>query len=989
MKGDETSELGLGFLGILLSGLFFAIDAFYPGMNLGGVPYLAILIVTLWIPNQILSLLIGVLCTVLMVLGYWAHHGMAISWQDLFSRTVSLVGIWAIMSAEFKQKHILSQVRRKEKRLKLRIAEQTEVARAQLSREKEELRMALFEQERETQDLRESEAHFRVIADSVPALIWMSGLNKEYIYFNTVWLHFTGRTLNEELGFGWTAQLHPEDISLYKSTYEKAFEDRKEFSVEYRLKRADDTYRWILDTGSPHYEDGAFAGYVGTCLDITEKRAIERDLKQSEERYRTVVDNQIEFVCHFKPDTTLTFVNDAYCRYLGRTRDELIGQSLLGLLPEKTRQLFREQIGALIVEPRTLQYEREIPQPGGDMAWELWWDHPILDDDGNVIEFQSVGRDITELKRTQKELENYTHDLEATKSSLEAQTEQLARTVEELKLAREKAESATRAKSDFLANMSHEIRTPMSGILGYADILLETELDSTQRDFAVTIQENGKRLLHLLNDILDFSKIESGHMELEEQPFSIQEVVNDSLSLLIPRATSKGLQLWYSISPDVPEQLIGDETRLRQIIVNLTSNAVKFTEEGEVEVLVRADTQSDGRKKVEISVRDTGIGITEEDLAEIFELFTQADASMTRRFGGTGLGLAISRKLAELMGGSVWAESSPGVGSTFFASMILGEIGGSGTRFDSGEATPWTAADVLLAVDNDDLRGKLAVELDEWGLTIEQTGKAEDAFELIRSGSLFKVMLVDFQKTPRQRLELPQKIRMIRSKNDLPILIFGNKEEKQLSRRLGVTYLIKPISKSKIRALLGQILTDFNPNQPTETPQYPSTGDQKKTHISQGSIASTVEHTPDIRPAIAPKHGFNGLRILLAEDEETNEKLAQHLLKDLGHQVDVVDNGQDAVRAALEGSYDVILMDIQMPGLDGLQATRAIRESYVGEKPPYIVAFTARAMASDRESCMNAGMNDYLSKPFSSQSLQEALTRSRTYTTSLPSMPAK
>ncbi len=516
----------------------------------------------------------------------------------------------------------------------------------------------------------------------------------------------------------------------------------------------------------------------------------------------------------------------------------------------------------------------------------------------------------------------------------------------------------------------------MSGILGYADILLETELDPTQRDFAVTIQENGKRLLNLLNDILDFSKIESGHMELDEQPMSIRELLNDSLGLLIPRATSKGIRLWYHIDPAVPSTFVGDETRLRQILVNLVSNAVKFTEQGEVEVSVQSEPLGNNKHRLHLSVRDTGIGISEEDLTEIFELFTQADASTTRRFGGTGLGLAICRKLSELMSGRVWAESEPNRGSIFHATAILhAEPEEYVDETPAPELYDWMASDILLVIDDHSTRQKLVQEINNLGITTENTASANEAFEWIRSGSQFKAVMIDFHNSQRHNIELPQKIRMIRSKTELPIVVFGNRDDQHLAKRLGVYYLVKPIRKSQIKELLGHLLGH-------DLSVTTSMNADLNKNVSSDVINDL---SPEIRPAVAPRRSNGVLKILVAEDEETNEKLAQHLLLDMGHQVEVVNNGAAAVSAVMSGDYDVVLMDIQMPEMDGLKATKQIREAFKGQKQPYIIAFTARAMNSDRESCMKAGMNDYLSKPFSAQSLKEALQRSANR--SIPSPP--
>ena len=960
MKSQESRELGLGFIGILLAGIFFLFDILYTPINLGGVPYLAILIVSLWLPSRHLTIFLAVMCMAFMLTGYWVHHQFNIVTEDFISRLVSLLGMWAIVRTAFMKKTVLKNVTKREMRLNTLIAERTHNERAKLTRENQELQMVLYEQELETKELRESEALFRIIADSAPALIWMSGPDQQFTYFNTSWLAFTGRKLHQELGTGWQERIHPEDIENYQITYHSAFDQQEEFQIEYRLKRGDGSYRWILDSGAPRYEEGGFAGYIGSCIDITEKRDIQKDLVVSEERYRTVVDNQIELVCHYRPDTTLTFVNEAYCRYFNRTREELIGNSFLGLLPEGTRQMIREQIGAIIVDPQTIQYEREIILPDDKKAWQLWRDQPILDKDGNVMEFQSVGREITDLKSAQKQLENYTHDLEQTKSSLEKQTQELAHTIEELNEARERAEAATRAKSEFLANMSHEIRTPMSGILGYADILLETELNPTQHDFATTIQENGMRLLKLLNDILDFSKIESGHIELEKQLFPIRDLVDETLSLLIPKASSKGLRLWYHIESSLPPQFMGDETRLRQILVNLVSNAVKFTEKGEVEVTVQAEMLEDQQYKLQFSVRDTGIGIGKEDLVEIFELFTQADASTTRRFGGTGLGLAISRRLAELMGGTVWAESELHKGSTFHASAVLE------APYIPEQETTGVSADVLLAVDDDDLRSKLATTLTGWGISTVNTPDPDLVLDWVRNGAQFKAVIIDFQKATQYRSELPQRIRMIRSRAELPIIVFSNKPDQLMGQQLGVHFMVKPISKSEIQALLQQILT----GKP----------------LPEQFIVSDILETQPVSPS--PQRSSTSMNILLAEDEITNEKLAEHLLRDLGHEVDVVNNGRDAVQAVLERSYDVIFMDIQMPEMDGLEATHIIRKELNGYPQPYIVAFTARAMASDREKCINAGMNDYLSKPFTTSALKEVLDRVEAQTSQLDPLGA-
>ncbi|MBX2820579.1 MAG: PAS domain S-box protein, partial [Rhodothermaceae bacterium] len=301
MISQEIREMGLAFVGILLAAIFFLLDLFYTPINLGGVPYLAIVVVTLWIPGRYLTILLSATCMILMMTGYWVHHPFEFTHEDFYSRAVSLLGMLAIVRTALKQRVIMQRVSKREKRINTLIEERTHTERAKLTKENKELQMELHEQVIETEELREREALFRIIADSVPANIWMSGDNKEFSYFNTGWLTFTGRKLPQEIGFGWWDRIHPDDIAQYKKAYNEAFEEREPFTVEYRLKRSDSSYRWMLDSGAPYYDEEGFSGYIGSSVDITDKREAERGLIVSEERYRSVVEYQIELVCHYKP----------------------------------------------------------------------------------------------------------------------------------------------------------------------------------------------------------------------------------------------------------------------------------------------------------------------------------------------------------------------------------------------------------------------------------------------------------------------------------------------------------------------------------------------------------------------------------------------------------------------------------------------------------------------------------------------------------------
>ncbi|MDZ4700495.1 MAG: PAS domain S-box protein [Rhodothermales bacterium] len=959
MNASPKREFGLVLLGIVSSVVFFVLEILTSIGVAGGAPYLLVTVSTLWIYSRHQTILLAILASALSVFAFLVTLGDESFFFDALVRAIALVAIWGLTVASLRVKRFFGQIDAQKKRMDTTIEARTRTERAQLSRENRDLQQELMVRDQVNQELLEKEAHFRQIADSVPALIWMSGPDQGYTYFNRIWLEFTGRRLNDELGTGWTQSLHGDDLRNYQASYYSAFDQQKPFTIEYRLLRADNSYRWILDSGAPRYTaSGEFTGYIGSCIDITEKKQMEEVVRHSEERYRTVVENQIEFVYHFRPDTSLTFVNEAYCRYLNKANDELVGKSFLSLLPENYRTHAREQIAGLIVDPKTVQTERSLEKPDGSVEWQLWQDHPILDDEGNVIEFQSVGRDITKLKVAQEKLVRYARDLEVAKTKLEKQKQQLTQTVDKLREAREEAEAATRAKSDFLANMSHEIRTPMSGILGYADILLDTLLDDTQREFANTIQANGKRLLNLLNDILDFSKIESGHMELEHRPFQIRTLVKGVVELMAPRAIEKGLDLRSRVDAIVPEMIVGDETRISQILVNLLSNALKFTEKGDVSVQLSSAAVDDTHIQLHLAVRDTGIGISRESQNEIFEVFTQADASTTRRFGGTGLGLAICRRLAELMDGRIWVESEPGIGSVFHVALILEvEVVQHVVYKPEAPAVSDSSVQVLIVDDDDISRQRLQRQAESWGMTVLDTGSPIEALKWIDEGERFGAVVVDLKNEIYSSHEFARQLRQFRSSADLPLIVLDDGRVQHRGAQVDAVYLLKPVSMSHFHSLLRSVFRKRVEDTPART-----------VPISGGSGDG----------------GYGKLRILLAEDEMTNEKLADHMLRDLGHHVDVVRDGVEAVRAVIEAPYDVVLMDLQMPGLDGLSATRRIRAELNDATRPYIIAFTARVMPSDREDCLSAGMNDYLAKPFSARELKAALDRSQSASRRVP-----
>ncbi len=567
-----------------------------------------------------------------------------------------------------------------------------------------------------------------------------------------------------------------------------------------------------------------------------------------------------------------------------------------------------------------------------------------------------------EIDRARAQLKQYNLNLE---EKVTQRTIELANAVQEAQEARAAAEAASRAKSAFLATMSHEIRTPLNAVVGMTSLLLDTPLTLKQSEFAETIRASSDQLLSLINDILDFSKIEAGRMELERMPFVLRQCVESAIDLVNAQAREKDLLLSTRLDPSVPAAILGDETRLRQVLANLLSNAVKFTDSGEVEVSVKAERldpeiepaepgvdPENGHYRITFAIRDTGIGISPEQAEQLFQPFSQGDASTTRRYGGSGLGLVISKRLVELMKGAIWLESKPGEGSTF-SFTIQTRSNTSARRSPHAEARlDLYGKRILIVEDNSTSRRILTLQFQGWNMQPHATPSPLEALRWLRQGETFDAGFLNMNLLEMDGITLAQELRKHPNGQDLPLILLTapGKELPAGSQDLFTALLTQPVRTSQ---LYNALITLFEAE-------------------VQQALNADATNLPQFDLQMGERHP---LHILLVEDNAINQRLIQLMLERMGYRADVAGNGLEALAALARQSYDVIFMDVQMPEMDGFEATRRIRQEFSVSEQPRIIAMTANAMSGDREACLQAGMDDYISKPIHLDALINNLNR--------------
>ena len=779
----------------------------------------------------------------------------------------------------------------------------------------------ITEQKRAELELRRSEILFHSLVENLPQKIFRKDAGGKFVFVNNGFCDELGKTRREIIGKT-DFDFFPADLAAkYRDDDLGIMESGESLDTVEEHVAADGEKAWVHVVKTPTYDEaGRCSGVQGIFWDVTQQKRTEMALAHERDLLRTLLESIPDRIYFKDSNSRFLMISRALAADFGlEDPEDAVGKTDADFFSVEHAKLALEDELDILKSGRAIigKTEKETWNDGS-VGWVLTTKMPMKNPDGKITGTFGVSKDITPLKEAQEQLAH----------------------------ARDAALESAKVKAEFLANTSHEIRTPMNAIIGMTGLLLDTSLNEQQRDFLTTIRDSGDALLGIINDILDFSKIEAKKLEIENLPFDLRETVESTIDLLAERAQSKGLDLACLVFEDVWTKVVGDPGRLRQILTNLVGNAIKFTEQGEVIVKVQSVRENASNVELLLEIIDTGIGIPEEAQARLFQPFTQADGSLTRRYGGTGLGLTISKQLSEMMGGQIGLKSKLGQGSTFRIELPF-------QKDTSGESTTpqdelLAGLNVLIVDDNETNRQILNHQLRSCRIKTTEADSAGAAMELLQqqasTDSPFQVVILDCQMPDVDGLSLAKSMKDDLLFTDVKIILLtsmGQPINNEVWQQSGIdSCLVKPVKQTRLLENISRVLT--------------GNGD-----INTGGIEQPIE--------------AKSLRILVAEDNRVNQKVILLQLKKLGYAADAVANGLEAVEGVRKIPYDVVLMDCHMPEMNGYEATRAIRQMSGRAQLPRIIAVTANADPEERRKCLDAGMDDYLIKPINLERLGRAL----------------